>query len=264
MKISISNIAWSAEHDNEMYDFCEKSALNGLEIAPTRIFPDQPYRRVKEAAEFRKSLYEKFHLEISSLQSIWFGRKENIFNSVEERNSLIEYTKSAFEFAHKLNCKNLVFGCPKNRNRNYSGDDIKIAVEFFSRLGQIAQREDTVLSLEANPVIYNTNFMNTTKETYNIIKETCHKAIKMNYDLGTVIFNNEDIEEIGQLIDEINHVHISEPYLEKVNIGETQKKLIKILKNCGYKKYVSMEMKNMGNIEIVKRIILQFLEIARS
>lgn len=39
MKLSISNIAWSAEHDAAMYKFLQQEGFSGLEIAPTRIFP---------------------------------------------------------------------------------------------------------------------------------------------------------------------------------------------------------------------------------
>ena len=42
MNLSISNIAWKAEYDSEMYKYLETTGFNGLEIAPTRIFPENP------------------------------------------------------------------------------------------------------------------------------------------------------------------------------------------------------------------------------
>lgn len=50
-----------------------------------------------------------------SMQSIWYGRTEKLFGTEEERNLLLDYTKSAVDFAAAIGCKNLVFGCPKNR-----------------------------------------------------------------------------------------------------------------------------------------------------
>ena len=43
MKLAISNIAWSKEYDEEMYEFLSKNGIEGLEIAPTRIFEKNPY-----------------------------------------------------------------------------------------------------------------------------------------------------------------------------------------------------------------------------
>ena len=89
MKLSISNIAWTAENDAEMYQFLQKSGYQGLEIAPTRIFPEAPYDKLAEAKEWAWELKEKYGLEIPSMQSIWYGHQEKIFGSKEERNILI-------------------------------------------------------------------------------------------------------------------------------------------------------------------------------
>ena len=42
MKLSISNIAWSDKYDKEMYQFLYKNQIEGIEIAPTRIFSENP------------------------------------------------------------------------------------------------------------------------------------------------------------------------------------------------------------------------------
>ena len=38
MQLSISNIAWKKEQDEEIYALCRKTVLLGMEIAPTIIF----------------------------------------------------------------------------------------------------------------------------------------------------------------------------------------------------------------------------------
>lgn len=43
MDLSISNISWSAEQDSQVYELMQKHGFSGLEIAPTRIFPENPY-----------------------------------------------------------------------------------------------------------------------------------------------------------------------------------------------------------------------------
>ena len=43
MNFSISNIGWTAENDELVYSIMAESSFAGLEIAPTRIFPENPY-----------------------------------------------------------------------------------------------------------------------------------------------------------------------------------------------------------------------------
>lgn len=262
MRISISNIAWGMEDDPIMYQFLEKKQINGLEIAPTRIFPESPYDKLREAEEFAKQIKEQYNLKISSMQSIWYGRKENIFADISQQEILLEYTKKAFEFAHVMECKNLVFGCPKNRIMS-SETNIETALEFFYKLGELAVKEDTVLALEGNPTIYHTNFMNTIKETCEIVKKVGSDGIKLNYDLGTVIYNKEVVSEITDILEEVNHVHISEPFLEEIHFRDIHVELLKILQKNEYDKYVSIEMKNLNNIDKTKKVLDIFCDIIK-
>ncbi len=180
--------------------------------------------------------------------------KKKFFGSVEERNELIEYTKKAIDFASIINCDNLVFGCPKNRNIQ-NENDYEIALKFFKTIGEYAQQKHTVFAIEPNPTIYNTNFINTTKQAFDIVKDIDCKAVKVNVDLGTIIENNENIEIIEENIHLVNHIHISEPNLESIQKRDMHNKLKNILNKNNYDKYISIEMKNQNDIEKVKDVV---------
>ena len=264
MKFSISNIAWPAEHDEEMYGFIYDNGFSGLEIAPTRIFPNDPYDKLIEAKDFSNMLKEVFGLSVSSMQSIWYGITESIFGSDTDRQKLIDYSKKAVDFAHVIGCQNLVFGCPKNRDIPAgTAPDIylPIAFEFFDKIGSYAAKEKVFVSIEPNPTIYNTNFINTTPGAFDICKELDNSGIKVNMDLGTVIYNGENIEFLKDNINLINHIHISEPYLAPIQKRTMHRELIEALKNLQYDKYVSIEMGNPNDIELVKKTILYMEEI---
>lgn len=261
MKLSISNIAWSADQDEEMYDFLCRAEIDGLEIAPTRIFPEDPYAHLREAVQFRSRMLEAYGLRISSMQSIWFGRQENIFEGAHERDRLIEYTKCAFAFAHAVACENLVFGCPKNRNIR-SAEDMDIAYEFFSRLGELAESEQTVLAIEPNPPMYHTNFLNTTQEALCFAEHIASDGVRVNLDLGTMIANNEDIQTAINGLSCIHHVHISEPGLNPVTFSSFQVSAVRRLIEAKYDGYVSIEMKNTGDIEMAKATLMRLVELA--
>ena len=253
MKLSISNIAWSIEDDESMYSYLNQVGFSGLEIAPTRIFLENPFDKVQEAIAFKEKLHKKYNLEIASMQAICFGRNEALFGEESERNSIIEYIKKAIDFAQVLGCKNLVFGSPKNRIIKEGQHDL--ALSLFLELGIYSEKRNTTFAIEPNPAIYGTNFLNTTQETIAFVKENNSKGLKVNIDLGTLIHNKEDLGLLQDNINLINHIHVSEPYLEQIKEREIHLELYKMLKKSGYQKYISIEMKNLNDIQTVKETI---------
>lgn len=250
MKLSISNIAWDAENDLEMYSYISSHGFSGLEIAPTRLFSENPYEKLTEAQQFAEALMSNYSLVIPSMQSIWYGRSESMFGTKTEQQTLINYTQQAVLFAEALNCRNLVFGCPRNRNIPEHGN-AATAIDFFCEIGDFAAEHGRVIALEPNPPIYNTNFINTTAEAFELCRKINHPGIKVNIDLGTMIYYKEDLESIGKNISMVNHIHISEPMLAVIEKREIHRELQKL----EYEHWVSIEMKNLHNIDAVKSVI---------
>lgn len=259
MKISISNIAWSKENDDDIYLFLKENNIEGLEIAPTRIFPNNPYDCLNEASDYLEMLKKRYNLNISSIQSIWYGLSENLSN-YKEREILKDYTKKAILFAEKLECRNIVFGCPKNRNLS---DDVNIKdiQLFFNELGDFAYQHHTTISIEPNPVIYNTNFINYTEEAFRFAKLINNKGIKVNVDLGTILYNNEQLKILKDYKEYINHIHISEPNLELIQKRNLHYQLRNLLKEIEYTNFISIEMANKNNLNIVKETLIYIKEI---
>lgn len=255
MKLSISNIAWENKYDEEIYSFLKSVGVEAIEIAPTKIFGENPYSQIERAKKWATEIRRDFGLQISSMQSIWYGVTENIFGADAERKKLIEYTKEAVLFAQAIGCKNIVFGCPKNRDTENTSEKIGIACDFFHEIGEFAFAHGTCISLEANPVIYNTRFMNCTKEAVEVAKKCQSFGIKINYDLGAAIYNGEKLEDIYEFRDLINHVHISEPNLKLIrNDEKLHRKLFDILRTANYENYVSIEM-GTQHIDDVKHTV---------
>ena len=254
MKLSISNIAWDKSKDLEVYKLMEKNGFEGLEIAPTRFFADKPYDHLSEAKELAKDLKTRYNIEVCSMQSILFGRPEKIFESTENQRIISEYLHRAIEFADAISCKNLVFGSPKNRCL-IEKSDYKLAVEFFEELGEYAFKTGTVMSIEANPGIYGTNFINYTSEAVKIVKDVNSKGFKVNLDFGTIIENMENVDEIANYVEYINHIHISESGLLPICPRDGHRKLASLLRETLYEGFVSIEMKKSedGSLQDIKK-----------
>lgn len=251
MKLSISNIGWTAEQDSQIYELMQSNGFMGLEIAPTRIFPETPYDRLKEAGVWAENLKKKYGFSIPSMQSIWYGKQEKIFGTKDEFKVLIDYTKKAIDFAATIDCKNLVFGCPRNRNIP-DGTDPVGGIKFFKEIGNYAAGKGTVIGMEANPQIYNTNYINDTESALELIQQVDSEGFKLNFDLGTMIHNQENAQIIKGNVNFINHVHVSEPGLKPIKKRKIHQEIMEILASEGYQRYVSIEMGKVENSSVLE------------
>lgn len=252
MKLSISNIAWTMEQDEQVYEMMKQYEFSGLEIAPTRIFVNAPYTMIKEATEWAEQLKQQHGFVVPSMQSIWYGREERLFGRPEERSVLLDYTKKAIDFATAINCKNLVFGCPRNRVL-FDDSNPQIAVSFFKEIGEYAVYKGTVIGMEANPPIYNTNYINDTLSALELIAKVDSKGFLLNLDVGTMIQNKEDVKELHGNIKFINHVHVSEPGLKPIEKRQLHEDLKSILLEEEYCGFISIESGRQENMDLVEK-----------
>lgn len=266
MKLSISNIAWDAEHDKSVYEIMDQMGFSGLEIAPTRWVQKTPYENVEKACQIAKMLKKDYGFVVSSMQSIWFGKSEQIFANEKERQELLEYTKKAIDYAQAIGCKNLVFGCPKSRNIleewALSPEETEtIAVTFFRELGDYAALKGTVIGMEANPAIYNTNFVNTTEQAFDLIEKVNSKGFLLNLDVGTMIQNEEAISLLKGKVHLINHIHVSEPWLKPIEERKLHKELVETLIEENYEKFISIEMGKQEDIDVIQNVMKYISEV---
>ena len=260
MNLAVSNIAWDASRDFEIYKMMTGYGFTGLEIAPTRVFPNNPYSHPEEAKRWAEELRGEYGFSIPSIQSIWYGRQEKIFGSQEERQILLDYTKQAVVFAEVIGCGNLVFGCPRNRFLP-DGADESIAVAFFREIGNYAAAHGTVIAMEANPPIYHTNYINETKAALDLIENVGADGFKLNLDLGTMIENGEDISMLNGREHLINHVHISEPGLKPIEQRPIHEALHEMLTNSGYDGFVSIEAGKQESVEKLEEMMKYIKEV---
>lgn len=252
MKLAISNIAWDTQNNEQIYTWMKQYGYSGLEIAPTKIFPQMPYEHLSEARQWSKKLYEDYGFSIPSMQSIWFGRQEKLFGTKEEYSILLEYTKKAILFAEAIGCGNLVFGCPKNRQKPAEVGE-EVALEFFYTLGEYAKEHGTTIGMEANPPMYQTNYINDTASALELVHKVNSKGFLLNLDIGTMIANEETVDLLKGQVSYINHVHISEPGLKPIRERELHQKLIECLKQEHYPGFVSIEMGKAEEISCISK-----------
>lgn len=249
MRLAVSNIAWTAGEDGDVYALMRKYGYTGLEIAPTRFFGSDPYADPEAVRRWRGEFEREEGFDIPSMQSIWFGRTEKLFADAVQRQTLLAYTKKAVDFAQAARCPNLVFGSPKNRAFPEASDREALwqqGIGFFREIGDYACAAKTAVGMEANPSIYSTNYVNTTQEALELIKQVGSEGFRLNLDIGTMVENRECVEVLEGNAGLIRHVHISEPFLKPIVMDGGRRQfhgeLAAFLRENGYSGYVSVEM----------------------
>lgn len=254
MKLSISNIGWVPENDLAVYEYMKNSGFEGLEIAPTRVVSGNPYEDLSRSKSWYEEIRSNYGFDVPSIQSMWFGHNEKILGSNEDREFLLDYTKKAIDFASVVKCPNIVFGCPRHRAipEGMSVDDAEnILIPFFKEISDYAYEKGTIIALEANPPIYNTNVMNTTREAVEMIAKVDSKGCMLNLDVGTMVENGEAAGDLRGFVNLINHVHISEPFLNPIVARDLHKELKAVLEDGGYDRYISIEMGSKNEVSTV-------------
>lgn len=222
MRLSISNIAWDSEEDAVVARLLQKYAVDAIDIAPAKYFKTP--RETKDTDILRvKNWWADQGIEITGMQSLLFGTQGlNVFGDNAIKDEMLDHLQAICNIANGLQATRLVFGSPKNRDRNGLDDDEvkKQATEFFYRLGEIAEKNGVVICLEPNPPRYGANFMTNSADTAAIVRLVNHNAIGMQFDTGALQINGEDPEAVlKQNSDIIKHIHASEPDLVPLGDG---------------------------------------------
>jgi sugar phosphate isomerase/epimerase len=251
MKLSISNLAWKNKDINKVVDMMKKYNFQGIEILPTKIWGSWENINKNKLLKF-KAFLNKSNIKVSSIQSLFF-KTNLLLENKDDQPKIIRHLKKLIMICKILECKNLVFGSPAFRRIEKSTISLveKKLIKVLRAINKDLVKNDIVISIEPNPKFYNCNFINTLKEANKIIKKIKLKNIKIQLDTACVILENGTLKDINKYIKKVNHVHLSEKNLIKLNKNNIIiKKLINLLKNKKWKNWVSIEMMNVSIKEL--------------
>lgn len=214
MRLAISNIAWDVAEDEDIAKLLNRYGIDAIDIAPGKYFPDPAKATEAEVAQV-KNWWRERGIEIIGMQALLFGTSGlNVFGAPEVQANLIQHLAAVCRIGAELGATRIVFGSPKNRDRTSLSDEQvqAISVPFFRTLGDIAQSHGVMICLEPNPSCYGANFMTTSDETAEVVRQVAHPAIRMQFDTGAITINGEDAVTVFENYAAfIGHVHVSEP-----------------------------------------------------
>ncbi|HEX9174202.1 MAG TPA: sugar phosphate isomerase/epimerase [Telluria sp.] len=224
MRLSISNIAWDPAEDEAVAALLNARAIDAIDIAPGKYFPDPAATTDAEIARVR-GRWRARGIDIVGMQALLFGTTGlNLFGPAPVQDAMLAHLAAVCRIGAGLGATRLVFGSPRNRDRTGLSDEqaVQAALPFLGRLGDIAADCGVIVCLEPNPVCYGANFMTATPETASVVSQLGHRSIRMQFDTGALAINGEDAgTEMGRYAALIGHIHASEPDLLPLGDGAT-------------------------------------------
>lgn len=185
--LTVSNLHWQINEELQAFEILKKYNINKVEIVPS-----------KYNINYKNKVY--------SIQSLLYGIEGNLRDSFD---IIIQQLNKVFELAQDNNCKILVFGAPKLRN-NCNVQD------FEYLLKNLNIPENIYLCIEPNAKDYGCTVCNTLNDVYNLIKKVNNPQIKINFDTGNAIMENDNLD-INININYIEHIQISMPFLKDID-----------------------------------------------
>lgn len=224
MRLAISNIAWEVAEDEAVAALLKRAGVDAIDIAPGKYFAKPSEASHREIIAV-KTWWARQGIDITGMQALLFGTPGwNLFGALDSQEAMLQHLSAVCHIGGLLGATRLVFGSPKNRDRSGLGDTEAMctATGFFRRLGDIAASEGVTVCLEPNPPCYGANFMTTSRETAEVVRQIDHPAIRMQFDTGALTINGEDPAQVlAQSAELIGHIHASEPNLLPLGDGGT-------------------------------------------
>jgi D-psicose/D-tagatose/L-ribulose 3-epimerase len=269
MKLAVSNIGWTNEEEPEIAGFLQSVGVKYIEIAPTKRW-DEPTSATDSEIQQYIDWWAKYDIEIVAFQSMLFSHPDyKLFEGEENRKMTTEYLADFIRLAAKMKVERMVFGSPKNRQRNDTSDEQAeaIAIKVFSQFGSTASQNKTIFCIEPNAVQYNCDFITNAKQGIDIVKKVNNPGFGLHLDLACMTLAEDNVtDSIKNAGSYLKHFHISSPMLEQVEDSPdvAHREAARALRTIGYNGCVSIEMRpgEAGtNLERIKKAVTFSQEI---
>jgi sugar phosphate isomerase/epimerase len=251
MKLAVSNIAWENREDAAVLAALKRRGVAGIEIAPTRVWPEWRGATATAARGLRFRLAAQ-GLAVPSLQAILFGKPELVlFGEPATTTAFVDHVRHVADLAAELGAHALVFGAPKARHRGTLALEtaMRRAAAVLSGIGEHCAQRRVTLCIEPNPPSYDCDFIVNSAEGLELVKLTDSPGVRLHLDSAGMTLAGEDpAAAIAATSRWLAHFHVSEPNLAPI-VPSTIDHAANAdhLAKAGYKGWISIEMRRTGN-----------------
>ena len=251
MRLAVSDIAWNSSSDQAALDELVRLQVDGVEVAPTIVWPGWEGASATAASRYRLRLAD-VGLACSSMQALLFGRSDLLlFGDEGMFRRLLDHMALVADLSAGLEARVAVFGSPANRTRGTIPMETarQIAAERFQALGELFASVGTVLCIEPNPPEYGCDFVTTAHEAVELATLVQSNGFGVHLDAGALILSSRDVEDdIRGAADVLRHFHVSQPHLGTFENPDPRHFIAgKVLRTIQYEGWRSIEMRAPGD-----------------
>jgi D-psicose/D-tagatose/L-ribulose 3-epimerase len=269
MRLAFSNIAWAgAAGDQRAAPILRSAGIEGVEIAPTAVWPD-PLAVPPDVLDAYRAHWHGEGLRLVALQALLYGHPElGIFGTPDVQAATLGHLEGMCALAARLGAGALVFGSPRNRARGTLGREeaVERAIDFFGRAATLAHGHGVAICLEGNPPQYGCDFVTTTAEALELVATVNRAGFALQLDGGALTLNGEEpAAAVARAGTWLRHVHASEPHLVPFGEGGTDHAAIAgALVASKYAGWVSVEMRAPATGDPVDRLARACRDFSRT
>lgn len=242
----VSNLAFSSDTE-DYFKFLRFWSIDGLEIAPTKI---NNWENL--SIDDFQSNFIKNGFKVHSCQSFLYN--SGISNIFKEKSKFIGHCEKYIPLLSSVGIKTIVFGSPKQRSVD---DSIPLSeqINIFKEVGNICKNNDILFCIEPNSSHYGCNWLTNMNDTLKFVKEVNHTHIKINFDTGNFLMENDIIDLYSIPFEFIGSVQISDRFLKPITDEIfIFKDYIHFLSSTHRTLKISLEMKETGLFEFFKSL----------
>lgn len=242
MPLSISNLAWSYVPVDDVAPRLKAAGMEGVELAPTAIWPDAPHVPSSEVREYAQQ-WRDHGLAVSGIQSLLYGHPEFQVFHPGTWPDMREHLTSMIRLAHDLGTHIAVFGSPKNRIRGQLSDTEANAMfgEFLTGLLPVLADCGVLLTLEPNAPDYGADYLTHYADTIGVSDLIASPWIQPQVDTGCLTMVNDDpAQAVRSRVPA--HVHVSTPNLLPPPGPVDHRTMRAALASSDYNGWVTLEM----------------------
>ena len=221
--------------------------IKKVEIAPTRYFN---WEDTESTILSNTNHITKEGIEFYSMQSLFNGIDVNLFDNQQ---GFIDHFFRVIDIASLLGVKRLVYGSPLTRKIENISQEGKF-IEIFNVIADRIKNTDMAICIEPNSKKYGCNYLYDLSSSSDITRKINRPNIRLNFDSGNAIMENDDESTIYKNMDIISHAHISNPFLKEINTL-SYKKIFKLLVDHVV---INIEMKEI-EFESISKVLNQMI-----
>ncbi|MFH1913500.1 MAG: sugar phosphate isomerase/epimerase family protein [Pseudomonadota bacterium] len=252
VRIAVSNISLDDAWDRGALTKLAALGFVGLEVAPSKIFPDTRAIRPAAVAEYRESL-SACGLECVGLHSLFYDRPELGLFEPGRQAETVCFIETLAHVCADLGGEVMVLGSPSARRLNgMASDDADLrAAEVLNTMGEKVLAAGVSLLIEPLPTT-ECEYIHDLRHALAVVRMADSSGVAAHFDAKSM-FAAADIEEkiVREALPHVRHCHVNEMDLGILrSIEDIHRPLGALLSDVGYSGWISLEQRVVDKTDI--------------